>query len=150
MVIKFHGNEMRLFLLAATTVLIASTTAMSANPLGVWLSADGRVKVRVTDCQGALCGTVVWLREPIDPETHRPRTDKLNPDASKRDRPMLGLQVVQGLRPISGNEWSGLIYNADEGQSYNINLILIGSTKLTLEGCILAAFCKVQTWTRAD
>ncbi len=63
---------------------------------------------------------------------------------------MLGLQVVQGLRPISGNEWSGLIYNADEGQSYNINLILIGSTKLTLEGCILAAFCKVQTWTRAD
>jgi uncharacterized protein (DUF2147 family) len=141
---------MRRFFFACAAVIIASTTAIASDPNGVWLSADGRVKVRVTNCDGALCGTVVWLKEPLDAQTQRPRTDKLNPDVNKRDRPMLGLQVVQGLRPLSENEWSGLIYNADEGQSYNINLTLVGSTKLSLEGCILAAFCKVQTWTRAD
>lgn len=141
---------MRPILFAAAAVVIASTSAIAANPHGVWLSADGRVKVRVADCQGALCGKIVWLKEPIDPETHRPRTDKLNPDVKKRVRPMLGLQVAEGLRPIGENEWSGLIYNADEGQSYSVNLTLIGSTKLALQGCILGAICKSETWTRTD
>ena len=141
---------MRAFLCASAAVIIASTTAIAADPTGVWLSADGRAKVRVTNCQGALCGTVVWLVEPIDPQTQRPRTDKLNPDINKRGRPMLGLQVVEGLRPLSANEWSGRIYNADEGHSYNVNLTLINSTRAELKGCILEVICKVETWTRAD
>src|SRR5712691_7328877 len=141
---------MRRLLFASAAVIIASTTAIAAAPNGVWLSADGRVKVRVTDCNEALCGRVVWLKEPIDPQTHRPRTDKLNPDVNKRDRPMLGLQVVKGLKPIGANKWSGPIYNADEGHTYNVNLTLISATKLALEGCILGVFCKVQTWKRVD
>ena len=141
---------MRAFLLASAAVIIASTTAIAADPTGVWLSADGRAKVRVTNCHGALCGTVVWLVEPIDPQTQRPRTDKLNPDVNKRGRPMLGLQVVEGLRPLSANEWSGLIYNADEGHSYNVNLTLINPTSVELKGCIFDVICKVETWTRAD
>ena len=141
---------MRRLMFAGAMVIIASTTAIAANPNGVWLSADGRVKVRVTNCEDALCGTVVWLKEPIDPKTHGPRTDKLNPDVNKRGRPMLGLKVAQGLRPLSSVKWSGQIYNADEGKSYNVNLTLISSRKIALEGCILGVFCKVQTWTRAD
>lgn len=145
-----HGDEMRLFLFAGATIILASTPALAADPNGVWLSADGRVKVRVTDCRGALCGTVVWLKEPIDRQTRRPRTDKLNPDVNKRNRPMLGLQVVQGLKPLGANEWSGPIYNADEGHSYNVKLTLINQTKAALKGCVLGVFCKTQTWTRAD
>jgi uncharacterized protein (DUF2147 family) len=141
---------MRRLIFAGAMVIIASTAAIAANPNGVWLSADGRVKVRVTDCNGALCGTVVWLKEPIDPQTHRPRTDKLNPKVNNRDRPMLGLQVVHGLKPVGENKWSGPIYNADEGHSYNVNLTLISPTKVALKGCLLGVFCKVQTWTRAN
>jgi uncharacterized protein (DUF2147 family) len=141
---------MQRFLFACAAVIIASTTAIASDPNGVWLSTDGRVKVRVTNCDGALCGTVVWLKEPIDPQTQRPRTDKLNPDVNKRGRPMLGLQVVQGLRPLGADKWSGPIYNADEGHSYNVSLTLVSPTKVALEGCILDVFCKVETWTRAN
>jgi uncharacterized protein (DUF2147 family) len=141
---------MRSVLFATVAVMIASTAAVAADPNGIWLSADGRVKVRVTNCHGALCGTVVWLKEPIDPQTQRPRTDKLNADVNKRSRPMLGLQVVQGLQPVGSNRWSGPIYNADEGQVYNVNLTLTSMTKLALKGCMLGLFCKVQTWTRAE
>src|ERR1700674_1631602 len=125
---------MRVFWFAAVAVIIASTLAVAATPNGVWLSADGRVKVRVTNCEGALCGTVVWLKEPIDPNTRLPRTDKLNPDVNKRGRPMLGLKVVEGLQPLGADKWSGPIYNADEGQSHNVNLTLISPTKLSLKG----------------
>jgi uncharacterized protein (DUF2147 family) len=140
---------MRLFLFAAVVVIIASTSAFAATPTGVWLSADGRVKVSVTNCNGALCGAIVWLKQPIDPQTQRPRTDKLNPDITKRGRPMLGLPVVRGLRPVGENEWAGPIYNADEGRIYNVNLKLASPTNLALEGCVLGVLCKVQTWTRA-
>jgi len=107
---------MRLFWFAAAAVIIASTSAIATTPNGVWLSADGRVKVRVIDCQGSLCGAIVWLKQPIDPQSQRPRVDKMNPDVTKRDRPILGMQVVQGLRPVGDNKWAGQIYNADEGK----------------------------------
>src|ERR1700680_482503 len=141
---------MRSILFAAVAVMFASTAAVAANLNCILLSADGRVKLRVTNCHGALCGTVVWLKEPIDPQTHLPRTDKLNADVNKRSRPMLGLQVVQELQPVGANRWSGPIYNADEGQVYHVNLTLTSTTKLALKGCMLGLFCKVQTWTRAE
>lgn len=140
---------MRSFLFAGAALIMASTTAAAA-PHGTWLSADGTVKVRVTDCHGGLCGTIVWLKRPIDPKTHRPKTDKLNPDVAKRDRPMLGLRVVQGLKPVGENKWSGPIYNADEGRVYNVNVTLKSDSRLALEGCVLGVFCKAQTWTRSD
>ena len=139
---------MRHFWIAAAALIIASTPAIAATPHGVWLSSDGRVKVKVSDCQGALCGRVVWLKEPLDPETHRPRTDKKNPDASKRGQPMLGLNVVRGLQPAGENKWSGAIYNADDGKSYDVNVKLVSSKKMALEGCMVRVFCKSQTWTR--
>jgi uncharacterized protein (DUF2147 family) len=128
--------------------MVASSAAMAGDAKGVWLSQDGNAKVRVTDCGGALCGTLVWLREPIDPKTHRPRTDQLNPDISKRDRPMLGLQVAQGLRPTGVDRWSGLIYNADKGKSYQVTLTIKNPNQATLVGCILAVICKSERWTR--
>ena len=61
---------------------------------GTWLSQDGGTKVRLSNCGGKLCGTVVWLHEPTDRATGKPKTDKLNPDPAKRARPMIGLQVA--------------------------------------------------------
>jgi uncharacterized protein (DUF2147 family) len=141
---------MRRFLLSAATLLFVSTTALAATPTGVWLSADGRVKVRLTECHGALCGKVVWLKEPTDPQTGAERTDKLNPDASKRGRKMIGLNVVDGLKPQGENKWAGPIYNADEGKSYHVNATLVSTRKIALQGCMLGVFCKTQTWTRVD
>ena len=130
--------------------IVASSAAIAGDAKGVWLSQDGTAKVRLTECGGLLCGTLVWLKEPIDPETQRPRTDKLNPDISKRDRPMLGLQVAQGLRPNGADHWSGLIYNADEGKHYQVTLTINSPSHATLVGCILAVICKSERWTRVE
>lgn len=125
--------------------------AQAATPVaGTWLSADGGTKVRVSDCGGKLCGKVVWLNEPIDRSTGQPKTDKHNSDAAKRARPLLGVQVVQGMKPAGDNKWSGQIYNADDGRTYQANVTLVSDNAMRVQGCVLGVLCKSQTWTRAD
>ncbi len=65
---------MRLFAAAGFgLMLLFSGAAIAASPEGTWLSQDGGTKVRVTDCGGNLCGTVVWLNSPTDPQPARRR-----------------------------------------------------------------------------
>ena len=82
---------------------MAIAPALAADAMGTWYTADKDSQVRITNCGGALCGALVWLKEPNDPATGRPKTDKNNADASKRNRPLLGVQIVFGMRP-SGPE----------------------------------------------
>lgn len=134
---------------AAIGLLMMSGAAMAADPTGVWLSADGGTKVNIGDCGGKLCGTVVWLQRPNDPATGKPKTDALNPDPAKRNRPMLGLRVVDGLTPSGPNRWSGIIYNADDGHVYNARVNVQTPTLIKVEGCLLM-ICKGMNWTRAN
>jgi uncharacterized protein (DUF2147 family) len=119
-------------------------------PEGTWLSADGGTKVRIVNCGGKLCGKVVWLNEPIDPATGKPKTDKRNPNQDKRSRPLLGVQVVQGMAPTGANKWSGEIYNADDGKTYQAHVMVLSENAMQVQGCVLGFLCKSQTWTRAD
>ena len=142
-------------LVACAGVLLAVSVTVSAlarttDVTGVWMSEDGRTKVRVTDCGGALCGRIVWLKEPIDPKTGKPRTDTLKPDASKRERPMLGLMVVHGLRPVGNDRWAGPIYHADEGMMIQVSLVVENEKHATMRGCVLKVVCKSEHWTRVD
>ena len=121
--------------------------ALAGAPEGTWLSEDGGTKVRISNCGGKLCGTVVWLEEPNDPKTGKPKTDMLNPDPAKRSRPMLGLQVVNGLAPNGPNKWSGQIYNADDGNTYSAHMMPETDTA-RVQGCVLGLLCKTQSWKR--
>ena len=122
----------------------------AANPQGTWLSQKGDLKERIGNCSGnRLCGTVVWLDEPTDPKTGRAKTDKKNPDPAKQTRPLLGLQVASGLAPSGPNKWSGSIYNADDGRTYQVSLTQPDADTLRMQGCVLGILCKTHTWTRS-
>ncbi len=135
---------------AALGFSMLSSVAFAADPQGTWLSGDGGTKVHISNCGGKLCGKVVWLKEPIDSKTGKPKTDALNPDPAKQSRPMIGLQVVQGLTPNGTDRWSGQIYNADDGKTYAANMQLTGESTAKVEGCVLGILCKGQTWKRAS
>lgn len=135
---------------AALGLSLLSGTALAANPEGTWLSGDGGTKVHISNCGGKLCGKVVWLQEPIDKKTGKPKTDALNPDPGKQSRPMIGLQVVHGLAPNGPNKWSGQIYNADDGKTYSANMQVKDESTAHVEGCVLGILCKGQTWKRAS
>ena len=75
-----------LFLAALT----AQSAAEAPDIAGTYVNDTGRTKVRLSDCGAGICGTVVWMSAPVN--------DVKNPDASKRNRPVVGIQAVT-LKP---------------------------------------------------
>src|SRR5262249_26165427 len=102
-------------------------TAAAADAVGPWLTGDREGKVRIVNCGGALCGNLVWLKQPNDPATGRPKTDKHNADASKQGRPLLGVPVVLAMKPSGPGQWSGEVYNAEDGKTYSGSFTLTGA-----------------------
>jgi uncharacterized protein (DUF2147 family) len=126
--------------------LMASASA--ADPMGTWLT-PGQDKVKIVKCGGGLCGALVALKEPNDSATGRPKLDKHNADASKQRRPLLGVTIVLGMKPSGANQWSGNVYNPEDGKTYTGSFTMTGADTADLKGCVMAILCKSQTWTRA-
>lgn len=144
-------SRIRCLALAAAVAMLTATPGFAADPTGTWLTEGGKSRVRVANCGSALCGTIVWLNEPNDPATGKPKTDKNNADAGKRARPLIGVQIVLGMKPNGASKWSGQVYNAEDGKTYSGHLTLNGSNALRLEGCALGGMiCKGQNWSRAN
>jgi len=139
------------FGLFAAAALAVASPALAADPHGVWLTEPGTSRIRIADCGGALCGTIVWLKDPNDAETQKPKLDKFNADASKRSRPLMGVTIVIGMKPAGTDKWSGQVYNAEDGKTYSGSVTMLGANALKLEGCALGGLlCKAQTWSRVN
>jgi uncharacterized protein (DUF2147 family) len=140
-------------LLTAAGIMLAAeaaSPAFAADPMGTWYTADNDSQVRIVNCSGALCGSLVWLKVPNDPDTGRPKTDKHNADESKQSRPLIGVQIVLGMKPSGPNVWSGEVYNASDGKTYTGSFTMTGDSTAELKGCVMSILCKTQTWTRAQ
>jgi uncharacterized protein (DUF2147 family) len=88
----------------------------------------------------------IRLKSPIDHATGKPQIDEKNPDPAKAHRPILGINLFLGMKP-AGAKWSGKIYNADNGKTYDSNVSLVSAKTLKVEGCVLM-FCGHETWTK--
>jgi uncharacterized protein (DUF2147 family) len=132
---------------ALAVVLTAFTfaTAQAAAPLGTWLTEKGDAHIRIAPCGQAVCGTIVWLKDKVDPKTGMPPVDSSDPDPRKRHRPILGLRIFAMSYHKHGG-WYGPIYNSDDGQTYNGRLIPHGAT-LEVTGCA-GIMCGGETWHR--
>lgn len=123
--------------------------AFAADPLGTWYTQGKESRVRITNCGGVLCGSLVWLKVPNDPTTGQPKTDKENSDQAKRNRPLIGVEIVLGMKPDgTPNQWKGEVYNAKDGNTYTGYFTLTGADTAELKGCAMGFICKSQTWTR--
>src|ERR1700712_4564614 len=82
--------------ISVLAALLCAPVAMAqtaGSPMGIWLTQAGDAKVRVSNCGGAICGVVVWLRDPVNPATGQPMVDDTNPHPALSRRPMIGLPL---------------------------------------------------------
>ncbi len=93
---------------------------------------------RATD--GKYYGKIVWLQEPN--ENGRPKLDEKNPDQQLRNRPMLGLPLLNGFTySVSDNTWiNGSIYNPASGKTYHCIMKFDDKNRLRIHGYIGAAW----------
>jgi len=129
-------------LAAAGLMALTSTAALAQDAKGEWVRPNGASKIQISSCGSALCGKLVWLKDP--------RNDTENPDASKRGRSLVGVQIVQSMKPTGKDgQWKGKVYNAEDGKTYTGLMQLTAGNKLKLEGCVMGGLiCKGETWTR--
>jgi uncharacterized protein (DUF2147 family) len=79
--------------------------------------SDGKVTVKVATCGEQLCGKIVALKKPLD-KHGRPKVDKENPNPALRKRPVIGLSLLEDMKPSGDGKWEGAIYNPDDGRTY--------------------------------
>lgn len=144
---KFH----RLALAGAAAAALATSAQAAGTVQGDWLTQSGSAKVRVAPCAGGkVCGTVIWMKTPLDKDTGKPQLDEKNPEPALRGRPIVGLQLIRDFRSTPGGRWTGgTIYDPESGKTYASKLGLNPDGTLKVEGCI-SIICQAQTWRAAN
>ncbi|SNB45979.1 DUF2147 domain-containing protein [Geobacter sp. DSM 9736] len=123
---------------------------------GRWNSEDGRAKIDIYRCGFHYCGKIVWLGMPEYPPDDeegmggRPRVDRENPDPALRNRPLLGLQIMEGFRYAGDGLWEkGRIYDPESGATYKSEIRLVSPRRLELRGYIgIPLFGRSTVWTK--
>ena len=131
--------------------IVLSGPAFAGDPSGTWLTEGGKSQIRLAHCGEVLCGRIQWLKEPSDP-TGKPKRDIRNPDPGKRDRPIIGADILMGMKPgETADQWAGDIYNPEDGKTYQARLTLQDARTLQVKGCVLGGLiCKSQAWSRVN
>jgi uncharacterized protein (DUF2147 family) len=110
---------MALLAVAMALLIVPRARSEPAVPQGVWL-LDGKVAVEIFECGGLMCGRIVWLLDPRDPQGRLDR-DRKNPDPAQKDRKLCGLTILWGLRPEGADRWrDGWFYNPEDGETYRV------------------------------
>jgi len=105
--------------LASPFVTVQAQEVNADDILGVWLNEDKDAHVDIYKEGDKFYGKIVWLDEPIDEETGKPKLDDENEDESLRSRPIMGLLLLRDFEFDGDDEWEdGRIYDPKNGKDY--------------------------------
>jgi uncharacterized protein (DUF2147 family) len=149
---RVAGSRLRAAALAAVACLAVPSAVAAADepsPFGRWLTEDRQGVVETYPCGRELCGKVVWEAVPVAKDG-APTRDAMNPDPSRRGKPICNLQVMSGFKAKSPAEWvEGSIYEPQTGKTYSAELTLGDGPTMKLRGYVgIPLFGKSQVWTR--
>ena len=138
----------------AALVVIAAPASSQANdrrlntsavfPAGDWTPPDMDAVISIRPCGDALCARLVQ-----HDYAEVTNLDINNPNPAMRTRPLLGVRILDGLRRVTDNRWSGgKLYDPRTGKTYFSKLKLVDRNRLKIIGCIGPQLCKGYIWKR--
>ena len=110
------------------------------RPEGFWVAQSGNVEVRIAPCGPALCGQVVRVMANNSMST-------AGPSAAAPAR--VGLQLMSDFTPSGDGQWTGKIFNREDGRTYDCVITPAGRTMTVRPYIFFPLFGRPQTWTRA-
>jgi uncharacterized protein (DUF2147 family) len=118
--------------------------------LGIWLTGSKNGKVEIYKNGSSYQGKIVWLQEPIDPATGKPKTDVKHPDKSLHQRPVMGLVNLWGFKHKGGQSWeNGHIYDPKNGKEYKCIITMKDKNTLDVRGYVgITLIGRTDVWTR--
>lgn len=136
-------------LLVVVTLMFLAAPTFASGPedvLGVWKTVGDRSRIELYRCGEKICGKVAWLLHPRfthseDGPVGEVKTDLRNPDPALQNRPILGLQVIEGLTYVGDNKWEkGACYDPESGKSYKCKMRFVAPDRLDVRGYIGFSF----------
>jgi uncharacterized protein (DUF2147 family) len=129
-------------------LLLAMMMMFSAAPavpgaVGNWVTADKNV-VEMYQCGQLFCGKLVHIAGNYT-------VDDKNPNAAQKNRPLCGLNIVEGFKSADGTHFEGgRVYDPESGKTYRGVITLQGDV-LKLRGYVgVPLFGRTETWHRAQ
>jgi uncharacterized protein (DUF2147 family) len=126
----------KIFLILVSVVIFAKANAQNNADqiLGKWMSAENDLKVEVFKENGQFRAKVIWFAC-LAGHTMSEFYDTENPNAALRNRPWLGLQVLNNLSFDGKTEWkNGSIYDPNSGHTFSSVCRLKNANTLTVRG----------------
>lgn len=136
-------------------VLISAMALMWAEDkdliCGKWYTENNKSIVEVFKKDNLYYGKILWLKEPLD-ESGKAKLDKENPTPALRSKPLINLQVLNGLKAQGNNKWAdGKIYDPKNGKTYDVKATLVNKDKIEIRGFIgVSLLGRTTTWVRVD
>jgi uncharacterized protein (DUF2147 family) len=120
---------------ALAAALVASAPAFAANePYGIWMNDTGRGAIEIKDCDGKLCGHVVWVKDTSDVKG-------------------CGREIITNAVSVGGGVWGGddaRIYSPEKKKTYNVEITPLKDGTLRVKGYAGISFLsKTMIWTKA-
>ncbi len=135
-------------------IACAELCADAATPVGLWRTIDDktgkeRALVRIVENNGIYEGRVEKIfSQPGDDPQHLCRKC----EGARKDQPIVGMNILWGLKKDGDQYTGGEILDAKEGKTYRCKMKLVeGGRKLEVRGFIgVSLFGRSQTWTREE
>ena len=145
-------KNLLLLVLSTFTLFTHSISAQDQGDriIGIWEPSNGKARVKIEKIGTRYYGKIVWLKEPNDPETGKPKQDKNHPEEATRTRPVLGMINIWGFTYKETNLWDdGNIYDPKNGSTYSCTIKMINPNTLEVRGYIgVSIIGRTDTWTR--
>jgi uncharacterized protein (DUF2147 family) len=117
---------------AALTLFPFAHAYAAPDATGVWINDTGRGAVEIQPCGKALCGHVVWVKDPNDTKG-------------------CGKQIIGDVESSGGGVWDGgWIYSPEKRRNYDVELKPLADGTLRVVGYMgTKLFSRTMIWTRA-
>ena len=144
-------------LITALCLLASPVIADDADRIvGVWVTGEGQARVEIVREGDVYRGRIVWIDEPFyaedDPQGRagKPKVDDNNPDPELRNRPIVGMWLMENFKFDGKKKWkSGRIYDPENGKAYKCNAELESDDVLKIKGYIGFSWLgRTTKWTR--
>ena len=116
---------MKKIILTLAMLAMPLAAAFAQDVIGKWKLDDGSAIVEVYKNGDAYNGKIVWLEEPNGPDG-KPAVDRNNPDKNLRNRQLIGLNMLNGLKKAKDEYSGGSIYDPGNGKTYNCSMKVEG------------------------
>lgn len=136
--------------MSAAHAQTASASTLATSPVGVWKTIDdetGQAKslIRIVETNGVLSGKIEKL---LTPGKENSKCDKC--EGELKDQPVLGMEILKGLRKGDDVWEGGTILDPNNGKTYRSQLRVVdGGKKIEVRGYVgIPLLGRSQSWLR--